>query len=68
MGFRAGDPPPLASARPLSARPALPDRRYHRRAIPVSAGQGPVEAEINRLNNQILVHYYEREWNQVTQQ
>jgi spermidine synthase len=28
---------------------------------------GPVEAEINRLNNQILVHYYEREWNQVTQ-
>lgn len=29
---------------------------------------GPVEAEINRLNNQILVHYYEREWNQVTQQ
>ena len=29
---------------------------------------GPVETEINRLNNQILVHYYEREWNQVTQQ
>ena len=28
---------------------------------------GPVETEINRLNNQILVHYYEREWNQVTQ-
>ena len=27
----------------------------------------PVETEINRLNNQILVHYYEREWNQVTQ-
>jgi len=28
---------------------------------------GPVEAEINRLNNQILVRYYEREWRQVTQ-
>jgi spermidine synthase len=28
---------------------------------------GPVAAEVNRLNNQILVHYYEREWNQVTQ-
>ncbi|MBK8185433.1 MAG: polyamine aminopropyltransferase [Candidatus Competibacteraceae bacterium] len=27
---------------------------------------GPVETEINRLNNQILVHYYEREWSQVT--
>jgi len=23
---------------------------------------GPVEVEINRLNNQMLVHYYEREW------
>ena len=29
---------------------------------------GPVEAEINRLNDQILVRYYEREWRQVTQQ
>lgn len=28
---------------------------------------GPVDSEINRLNNQILVHYYEREWRQVTQ-
>ncbi len=28
---------------------------------------GPVATEINRLNNQILVHYYEREWNQVAQ-
>ena len=28
---------------------------------------GPVETEINRLNNQILVHYYEREWSQATQ-
>lgn len=28
---------------------------------------GPVETAVNRLNNQILVHYYEREWNQVTQ-
>ncbi len=27
----------------------------------------PVATEINRLNNQVLVHYYEREWNQVTQ-
>ncbi|MDS4039678.1 MAG: polyamine aminopropyltransferase [Candidatus Competibacter sp.] len=29
---------------------------------------GPVEAEINRLNTQILVRYYEREWHQVAQQ
>lgn len=27
---------------------------------------GPVAAEINRLNNQILVRYYENEWRQVT--
>ncbi len=27
----------------------------------------PVEAEINRLNNQVLVQYYESEWHQVTQ-
>jgi spermidine synthase len=27
---------------------------------------GPVEVEINRLNNQILVHYYEREWREAT--
>jgi len=26
----------------------------------------PVDAEINRLNNQILVRYYENEWQQVT--
>ena len=29
---------------------------------------GPVETEVNRLNNQILVRYYEREWHQVAQQ
>ena len=28
---------------------------------------GPVTTEINRLNNQILVHYYEREWREATQ-
>jgi len=28
---------------------------------------GPVDVEINRLNNQILVRYYENEWRQVTQ-
>jgi spermidine synthase len=27
----------------------------------------PVETEINRLNNQVLVQYYESEWHQVTQ-
>ena len=26
---------------------------------------GPVETEVNRLNNQALVHYYEREWSAV---
>ncbi len=29
---------------------------------------GPIDAEINRLNTQILVRYYEREWHQVVQQ
>jgi spermidine synthase len=23
---------------------------------------GPLPAEVNRLNNQVLVHYYEEEW------
>jgi spermidine synthase len=27
---------------------------------------GPVEAEVNRLNNQVLVQYYEAEWHKVT--
>jgi spermidine synthase len=27
----------------------------------------PVDAEVNRLNNQVLVQYYESEWHQVTQ-
>ncbi|MDH4268187.1 MAG: polyamine aminopropyltransferase, partial [Deltaproteobacteria bacterium] len=27
----------------------------------------PVETEINRLNNQILVQYYESEWRKVTE-
>jgi spermidine synthase len=26
----------------------------------------PVEAEVNRLNNQVLVQYYEAEWHKVT--
>ena len=26
----------------------------------------PVDAEVNRLNNQTLVHYYEAEWQKVT--
>jgi spermidine synthase len=26
----------------------------------------PVPTEVNRLNNQALVHYYEREWSAVT--
>ena len=28
---------------------------------------GPVATEINRLNNQILVHYYEQEWREAVQ-
>jgi spermidine synthase len=28
----------------------------------LSADMGPVPVEINRLNNQVLVHYYERDW------
>lgn len=27
----------------------------------------PVEVEVNRLNNQVLVHYYESEWHQIAQ-
>jgi spermidine synthase len=26
----------------------------------------PVETEVNRLNNQVLVQYYEAEWHKVT--
>jgi spermidine synthase len=26
------------------------------------ADMGPLPAEVNRLNNQVLVHYYEEEW------
>jgi spermidine synthase len=25
----------------------------------------PVEAEVNRLNDQVLVRYYEREWREI---
>jgi len=27
---------------------------------------GPVETEVNRLNNQVLIQYYEAEWHEVT--
>ena len=27
---------------------------------------GPVPADVNRLNNQALVQYYEREWSKVS--
>ena len=27
-----------------------------------SPDMGPLPAEVNRLNNQVLVHYYEEEW------
>ena len=58
MGFRAGDPPALASARPLYP----PGLRFLTAETTAALFQfppdmGPVETEINRLNNQILVHY-----------
>jgi hypothetical protein len=27
----------------------------------------PVDAEVNRLNNQVLVQYYDSEWRRVTE-
>ncbi|MFA5242259.1 MAG: polyamine aminopropyltransferase [Sulfuricella sp.] len=54
-------------------RPYTPPERYSPGLRFVSAGlnpvlfqfpldMAPVETEINRLNNQVLVHYYESEW------
>ena len=58
----------LASARPLEARRPLPEGLKFLTPSSMAlltdfpADMGPLPAEVNRLNNQILVHYYEEEW------
>lgn len=63
----------IASRKPFH-RPTqyLPDLRFLTAEIAPGLFQFPkdmkrVEAEVNRLDNQILVHYYESEWHRVTQ-
>jgi spermidine synthase len=38
------------------------DAQTLRSLFVLSPDMGPVDAEVNRLNNQALVHYYEEEW------
>ncbi|MFQ5733657.1 MAG: polyamine aminopropyltransferase, partial [Planctomycetaceae bacterium] len=62
----------LARREPFPAVPALPDALQKNLRFlndPVLAGLfniardiGPVDVEVNRLNNQALVRYYDREW------
>jgi spermidine synthase len=59
----------LAMKRPFDTPSDLPldDLRYLnadtlRLAFTFGEDEGPVEVETNRLNDQQLVHYYEREW------
>ncbi len=58
----------LASLNPFQALHGLPDglRFLSEDTMPVlfqfSKDMSQVPAEVNRLNNQVLVHYYEEEW------
>jgi len=58
----------LASARPLAPVSHVPSGlRYLTDAeLPglfvLAPDMAPVDVEVNRLNNQVLVHYYEEEW------
>jgi spermidine synthase len=58
----------LASASPLEARHPLPEglRFLSDETMPTlfhfPKDMDRVPAEVNRLNNQVLVHYYEEEW------
>ncbi len=58
----------LASTKPMSARHALPPglRFLDEETLPTlfvfAKDMSRVPAEVNRLNNQVLVHYYEDEW------
>ena len=62
----------LAGMSPLSAAPNLPvsvgaelkflDQNVMAHLFVTPRDQQRVDTEVNRLNNQVLVHYYEREW------
>ena len=60
IGRGAATDPPLAPGLPTGLRyldePAL------RSLFVLSPDMGPLKAAVNRLNNQVLVSYYEREW------
>ena len=51
----------------LPHRPVPPGLRFlsedtHASLFQFPPDMGPLPAEVNRLNNQVLVHYYEEEW------
>ncbi|MET0405503.1 MAG: polyamine aminopropyltransferase [Cystobacter sp.] len=51
----------------LPRRPLVPGLRFlsedtHPTLFQFPADMGPLPTEVNRLNNQVLVHYYEEEW------
>mgnify|MGYP000948519616 CR=1 FL=1 len=58
----------LASVEPLETRHVLPTglKFLNEETLPslfqFPQDMGPVPAEVNKLNNQVLVHYYENEW------
>jgi spermidine synthase len=58
----------LAALRPFEPPTKVPpglrylDERTLASLFILGPDMGPVEAEVNRLNNQALVHYYEEEW------
>jgi spermidine synthase len=64
----------LASLRPYTPPPRyLPGLKYLTAGLAPGLfhfplDMSPVDAEVNRLNNQVLVQYYEAEWNRVTGQ
>jgi spermidine synthase len=63
----------IAGSRPYEPPVRLPDGLKFLSAHGLAplfefpADMQPVEAEPNRLNNQVLVRYYEREWSQAVQ-
>ena len=61
QAVRAPAPAARRACKFLHPRPALP------RCSSFRPTWRPVDAEPNRLNDQILVRYYEREWRDIAQ-
>lgn len=65
MGLCAGRARALATAAALSLGLRFLTAQIMASLLLFPPDMAPVDAEINRLNNQILVRYYEHEWRQV---